>query len=102
MQAFTEKGEYIAQFGDEGSEEGQFNFGYTRLGLRPTQGESLDHGLQQRSGAALGSLQYIPANEEATVEDTPEVEVNESQAALSPASKAKRRANSTTNTTASS
>ncbi|HET7485276.1 MAG TPA: 6-bladed beta-propeller [Solirubrobacterales bacterium] len=78
VQAFTEQGEYVAQFGAKGSGEGQFSLGYPigvaddsngNLWIADSNNDRMQH---------WGVYNYVPADEGATVEDTPEVEVNES------------------------
>jgi YD repeat-containing protein len=78
VQAFTEEGEYIAKFGAEGSEEGQFSFGYPIGVATDSNGNLWIADSNNNRVQHWGVYNYVPADEEATVEDTPRVEVNES------------------------
>ena len=78
VQTFTEKGEYIAQFGAKGSGEGQFSFGYPIGMATDSNGNLWIADSDNDRAQQWGVFNYVPADEEATVEDTPEVEVNES------------------------
>jgi YD repeat-containing protein len=79
VQAFTGEGEYVAQFGTKGTDEGQFEFGYP-IGMETDSDGNLwiaDSGndrVQQ-----WGVFNYVPADEGATEEAAPKVEVEESE-----------------------
>ncbi|HEX7244190.1 MAG TPA: DUF6531 domain-containing protein [Solirubrobacterales bacterium] len=82
VQAFTEKGEFIAQFGVKGTGDGQFKLEYPIGIATDSKGNLWATDSKNDRIQHWGVFNDVPANEAGIGEDAPEIQVEESQEGL--------------------